>query len=61
LDGRIALSNRAAEDVFPDVEEKTYADILAQLVDPDGDAPPLVSPAGRSSCAPVRATSAGSS
>jgi PAS domain S-box-containing protein len=45
-DGRIALSNRAAEDVFPDVEEKTYADILAQLVDPDGEAPPLGQPGG---------------
>jgi PAS domain S-box-containing protein len=40
-DGRIALSNRAAEDVFPTVEERTYADVLAQLVDPAGEAPPL--------------------
>jgi two-component system sensor histidine kinase KdpD len=40
-DGRIALSNRAAEDVFPEVEERTYADILDQLVDPAGEAPPL--------------------
>ena len=40
-DGRIALSNRAAEDVFPDIEERTYADVLAQLIDPAGEAPPL--------------------
>jgi PAS domain S-box-containing protein len=40
-DGRIALSNRAAEDVFPAVEERTYADILDQLLDPAGEAPPL--------------------
>jgi PAS domain S-box-containing protein len=40
-DGRIALSNRAAEDVFPAVEEQTYADILGQLLDPAGEAPPL--------------------
>ena len=40
-DGRIILANPAAEDVFPDVEETTYADILAQLQDPDGLAPAL--------------------
>jgi PAS domain S-box-containing protein len=40
-DGRIALANPAAEDIFPAVEEKTYADILAQLLDPDGEAPSL--------------------
>ena len=28
----------AAEDLFPDVAEETYADILAQLEDPDGEA-----------------------
>ena len=38
-DGRISLSNPAAEDIFPDVEEQTYAEILAQLEDPDGEAP----------------------
>ncbi|HET9347081.1 MAG TPA: GAF domain-containing protein, partial [Candidatus Limnocylindrales bacterium] len=40
-DGRIGLANPAAEAFFPDVEEKTYADILAQLDDPDGGAPAL--------------------
>ena len=40
-DGQIRLSNPAAEDVFPDVEETTYADILAQLDDPEGSAPVL--------------------
>ena len=49
-DGRISLSNPAAEDIFPDVEEETYAEILAQLVDPEGQAPALGTPAGRSSC-----------
>jgi PAS domain S-box-containing protein len=40
-DGRISLSNPAAEDMFPDVEEATYEDILAQMEDPDGAAPAL--------------------
>jgi PAS domain S-box-containing protein len=40
-DGRIALSNPAAEDIFPDVEERTYDDILAELDDPSDEAPPL--------------------
>jgi PAS domain S-box-containing protein len=40
-EGRIILSNPAAEDVFPDVEETTYADILAELDDPDRLAPTL--------------------
>ncbi len=40
-DGRIILSNPAAEDLFPDVEEETFADILAQLDDPDELAPAL--------------------
>ena len=39
--GRILLSNPAAQDVFPDVEETTYAEILAQLDDPDRTAPAL--------------------
>jgi signal transduction histidine kinase len=39
--GRIILANPAAENVFPDVEETTYGDILAQLEDPDGRAPEL--------------------
>ncbi|HLO36217.1 MAG TPA: PAS domain-containing protein, partial [Candidatus Deferrimicrobium sp.] len=39
--GRIILANPAAEDVFPDVDETTYGEILAQLDDPDGIAPAL--------------------
>lgn len=39
--GRIILANPAAEDVFPDVEETTFDEILAQLDDPDGLAPAL--------------------
>jgi PAS domain S-box-containing protein len=39
--GRIILANPAAEDVFPEVEETTYGEILAQLDDPDGLAPAL--------------------
>ncbi len=41
IGGRITLSNPAAEDIFPDVEEQTYREILEQLDDPDGDAPQL--------------------
>lgn len=40
-DGRITLSNPAGEAIFPDVEERTYQDILAQVHDPDGLAPAL--------------------
>src|SRR6478672_5653985 len=40
-DGRIILANPAAEDVFPDVEEATYAEILAELEDPEHEAPVL--------------------
>jgi len=40
-DGRISLSNPAGEQLFPDVEEETYDDILDQLHDPDGRAPKL--------------------
>jgi PAS domain S-box-containing protein len=40
-DGTITLTNPAGERLFPDVEERTYADILGQLLDPDGIAPPL--------------------
>jgi PAS domain S-box-containing protein len=40
-DGRIALANPAAEAIFPNVEEQTYADVLGQLLDPDGAAPAL--------------------
>jgi signal transduction histidine kinase len=39
--GRIILANPAAENVFPDVEETTYDEILAELEDPDGRAPDL--------------------
>jgi two-component system phosphate regulon sensor histidine kinase PhoR len=35
-DGTITLTNPAGERLFPDVEERTYADILEQLSDPDG-------------------------
>jgi PAS domain S-box-containing protein len=45
-DGTITLSNPAGEQIFPDVEEQSYADILAQLHDPDGSAPALGSPGG---------------
>ena len=40
-DGTITLTNPAGERLFPDVEERTYAEILDQLNDPEGDAPPL--------------------
>jgi PAS domain S-box-containing protein len=40
-DGRIVLANPAAQDVFPDVDERTYAEILAQLEDPLDVAPRL--------------------
>jgi PAS domain S-box-containing protein len=40
-DGAISLSNPAGESIFPDVDERTYDDILAQLQDPDGIAPQL--------------------
>ena len=45
-DGTITLSNPAGEQIFPDVEERTYADILAQLHDPIGAAPGLGAPSG---------------
>ncbi len=40
-DGTITLANPAAEELFPDVEERSYAEILSQLDDSDGLAPPL--------------------
>jgi PAS domain S-box-containing protein len=40
-DGRIILANPAAEDVFPDVDETTYEQMLAELEDPDHRAPAL--------------------
>ena len=45
-DGTITLSNPAGEQIFPDVEEETYGDILAQLHDPAGAAPALGMPGG---------------
>jgi PAS domain S-box-containing protein len=45
-DGQISLSNPAGEQMFPDVEEETYDDIVAQFRDPDGRAPRLGSPGG---------------
>ena len=48
---RSRLTNPAGERLFPDVEEQTYADILAQLDDPDGAAPAL-GHAGRPGRAP---------
>ena len=40
-DGAITLTNPAGESIFPDVEERTYRDILAKLQDPEGKAPEL--------------------
>jgi PAS domain S-box-containing protein len=40
-DGTIRLANPAGESIFPDVDERTYADILGQLHDPEGLAPQL--------------------
>ncbi len=40
-DGTITLSNPAGELMFPDIEARTYGDILAQLEDPDELAPAL--------------------
>ena len=40
-DGTITLSNPAGESIFPEVDERSYGDILAQLQDPDGIAPQL--------------------
>jgi PAS domain S-box-containing protein len=53
-DGRISLSNPAGEQLFPDVEEETYADILDQLHDPEGRAPRLGG-AGGPTALPTRA------
>jgi len=45
-DGTITLTNPASERLFPNIEERTYADILAQLHDPNGVAPALGAPGG---------------
>jgi PAS domain S-box-containing protein len=45
-DGTITLSNPAGESIFPDVDERTYHDIVAQLQDPDALAPQLGTPGG---------------
>jgi PAS domain S-box-containing protein len=39
--GRIILANPAAEDIFPNVSEETFAEILAQIDDPERRAPSL--------------------
>jgi PAS domain S-box-containing protein len=44
--GTITLTNPAGELLFPNVEERTYDDILGQVVDPDGTAPRLGTQAG---------------
>jgi PAS domain S-box-containing protein len=40
-DGTIVLANPAAEGMFPDVEERSYAEVLANVEDPTGIAPRL--------------------
>jgi len=45
-DGRTILSNPAGRQMFPEGAETSYASILAQLHDPDGDAPRLGTHAG---------------
>src|SRR3954451_10752510 len=45
-DGRTILSNPAGRQTFPEGAETSYASILAQLHDPDGDAPRLGTHAG---------------
>jgi PAS domain S-box-containing protein len=40
-DGAITLTNPAADALFPDLEARSYRDILGRLEDPDGAAPPL--------------------
>lgn len=45
-DGRTILSNPAGRQMFPEGAETSYASILAQLHDPEGDAPQLGRHAG---------------
>jgi PAS domain S-box-containing protein len=45
-DGTITLTNPAGERLFPAVEQRTYQDILGELVDPDRSAPRLGTQAG---------------
>ena len=45
-EGRITLANPAGQDLFPDVVEASYGEILAQLHDPDAVAPKLGQRAG---------------
>jgi PAS domain S-box-containing protein len=40
-EGRVTLSNPAAESIFPDVTEQTYEDVLGRLEDPSEIAPGL--------------------
>ena len=45
-DGTIKMTNPAGETIFPDVEERTFQEILGQLEDPGGIAPRLGSLGG---------------
>ena len=45
-DGRVTLANPAAQDLFPDLAEATYAEIVSHLHDPEGLAPALGRPGG---------------
>ena len=45
-DGRTILSNPAGRQMFPEGAETSYASVLAQLHDPEGDAPRLGTHAG---------------
>ena len=45
-EGRITLANPAGQDLFPEVAETTYREILDELQDPDGVAPQLGHRAG---------------
>lgn len=40
-DGTITLTNPAGESIFPDADEQTFDDVMAQLQDPEGIAPAL--------------------
>ena len=41
IDGTITLTNPAADALFPDLDPRSYGDVLGQLSDPDGIAPHL--------------------
>ncbi|HYH92332.1 MAG TPA: ATP-binding protein [Candidatus Saccharimonadales bacterium] len=40
-DGRISLANPAGQDLFPEVDEQTYQEVLDELIDPEHLAPAL--------------------